>query len=198
MLYTCLSILPKLDECAELKQRNSEWNICRACDSLAYYTYREAKKTPTNYQGLTFWPSTLQAHKSRCELMVVSYGSHWLVDGLCGVTWRKFWLAPIRASWALGLSGWDWLPLTPWTSMGIWSATTCVEHRSTGVGIRTNGTSPALDYVIILGFVFIFKWLSVKGLKLVNVITGFLWIQNNALKLHYICIFLCYKAYNLV
>lgn len=30
----------------------------------------------------------------------------------------------MRASWALGLSGWDWLPRTPWTSWGIWSATT--------------------------------------------------------------------------
>lgn len=45
-------------------------------------------------------------------------------------TCRKFWLAPIRASWALGLSGCPWLPLTPCTSWGIWSATTCQVNNS--------------------------------------------------------------------
>lgn len=45
-------------------------------------------------------------------------------------TCRKFWLAPIRASWALGLSGCAWLPLTPCTSWGIWSATTCQVNNS--------------------------------------------------------------------
>lgn len=45
-------------------------------------------------------------------------------------TCRKFWLAAMRASWALGLSGWDWLPRTPCTSIGICSATTCQKEGS--------------------------------------------------------------------
>lgn len=45
-------------------------------------------------------------------------------------TCRKFWLAAMRASWALGLSGWDWLPRTPCTSIGICSATTCQREES--------------------------------------------------------------------
>lgn len=45
-------------------------------------------------------------------------------------TCRKFWLAAMRASWALGLSGWDWLPRTPCTSIGICSATTCQRGGS--------------------------------------------------------------------
>lgn len=36
----------------------------------------------------------------------------------------------MRASWALGLSGWDWLPRTPWTSCGICSATAWGRERA--------------------------------------------------------------------
>lgn len=53
----------------------------------------------------------------------------WEARGSMG-TCRKFWLAAMRASWALGLSGWDWLPRTPCTSIGICSATTCQRKGS--------------------------------------------------------------------
>ena len=53
----------------------------------------------------------------------------WEALGSVG-TCRKFWLATMRASWALGLSGWDWLPRTPCTSIGICSATACQRGGS--------------------------------------------------------------------
>lgn len=46
----------------------------------------------------------------------------YLVLGLSR-TWRKLWLAMMRASWALRSSGWAWLLLMPCTSWGMWSAT---------------------------------------------------------------------------
>lgn len=175
-------MLPKLDECAELKQRNSECNICIACDPLAHYTYREARKPTTNCQGLPFWPYTLQAKKPRCE------GRHWLVDWLCGLTCRKFWLAPMRASWALGLSGWDWLPLTPWTSMGIWSATTCVAKETNEQELAFG--QMALVQIWIMGLFRICTYFQVSKGK--EICACYYWApldSKNGLKLQYICIF---------
>lgn len=48
------------------------------------------------------------------------------------LTCKKFWLAAMSESWALGLSGWAWLPRTPCTSIGIWSATTCTARKESG------------------------------------------------------------------
>lgn len=35
----------------------------------------------------------------------------------------------MSASWALRSSGWPWLPRTPWTNWGMWSATACEPQR---------------------------------------------------------------------
>lgn len=46
------------------------------------------------------------------------------------LTVKKFWLAFMRLTWALVLSGWFIESLTPWTNAGICSAITCQYYNT--------------------------------------------------------------------
>ncbi len=88
--------------------------------------------------------------KNRADIMSSNDADEHVITGSEGQksekTCMKFWLAPIRASWALGLSGWAWLPLTPWTSWGICSATPC---KQTSTVFMFSYSFSSLAYVII-------------------------------------------------